>query len=51
MLPGFTPRLQNAQAISIDITTVLPEPVAILQPSLRSAICSASGEGSTNRGK
>ena len=30
------PQLQNAQAISIAITTVLPDPVAILQPSRRS---------------
>ena len=29
---GSCPLLQNAQAMSIAITTVLPEPVAILQP-------------------
>ena len=29
---GTFPRLQNAHAISIAITTVLPLPVAILQP-------------------
>ena len=31
--PEFRPRLQKAQAISIDMTTVFPEPVAILQPN------------------
>ena len=30
--PGTRPRLQNDHAISIAITTVLPLPVAILQP-------------------
>ena len=29
---GIWPLLQNAQAMSIAITTVLPDPVAILQP-------------------
>ncbi len=29
---GIRPRLQNVQAISMDMTTVLPLPVAILQP-------------------
>ena len=36
MVAGFWPRLQNAHATTIDMTTVLPLPVAILQAIRRS---------------
>ena len=40
---GSWPLLQNAQAMSMAITTVLPEPVAILQPRRVRAGSASSG--------
>ena len=51
MLASFWPRLQNAHAISIDITTVLPLPVAIFAAMRRSGMVPFSGDGSIRRGK
>ena len=45
---GSWPLLQNAQAMSIAITTVLPEPVAILQPRRVRAGRPISGGASTS---
>ena len=45
---GSCPLLQKAQAISMAMTTVLPEPVAILQPSRVSGSRTESTGASTS---